>query len=72
MKDPVVFPISAETALQGGKMAESGMPELLAHLTTFLAEERGRILLDNALGEGLNVGGAARARASTRAVARSR
>ncbi len=55
VKDPVVFPVSAETALQGGKMAESGMPELLAHLTTFLAEERGRILLDNALGEGLNV-----------------
>jgi GTP-binding protein EngB required for normal cell division len=59
VKDPVVFPISAETALQGGPgskgMAESGMPELLAHLTTFLAEERGRILLDNALGEGLNV-----------------
>jgi small GTP-binding protein len=55
VKDPVVFPISAETALQGGKMAESGMPELLAHLTNFLAEERGRILLDNALGEGLNV-----------------
>jgi predicted GTPase len=55
VKDPVVFPISAETALQGGNMAQSGMPELLAHLTTFLAEERGRILLDNALGEGLNV-----------------
>jgi small GTP-binding protein len=55
VKDPVVFPVSAETALQGGKLAESGMPELLAHLTTFLAEERGRILLDNALGEGLNV-----------------
>lgn len=54
VKDPVVFPISAETALSG-KMAESGMPELLSHLTTFLAEERGRILLDNALGEGLNV-----------------
>lgn len=61
VKDPVVFPISAETALQGGQnnqgMADSGMPELLAHLTTFLAEERGRILLDNALGEGLNVAG---------------
>lgn len=57
VKDPVVFPISAETALQGGKLAESGMPELLAHLTGFLAEERGRILLDNALGEGLNVAG---------------
>ena len=55
VKDPVVFPISAEKALEGGGMAESGMPELLAHLTTFLAEERGRILLDNALGEGVNV-----------------
>jgi hypothetical protein len=57
VKDPVVFPISAEKALEGGKEAESGMPELLAHLTNFLAEERGRILLDNALGEGLNVAG---------------
>jgi GTP-binding protein EngB required for normal cell division len=57
VKDPVVFPISAETALQGKDPAASGMPELLAHLTTFLAEERGRILLDNALGEGLNVAG---------------
>lgn len=56
VKDPVVFPISAETALQGGGMEKSGMPELLAHLTNFLAEERGRILLDNALGEGVNVG----------------
>jgi small GTP-binding protein len=55
VKDPVVFPISAEKALEGGGMAQSGMPELLAHLTTFLAEERGRILLDNALGEGVNV-----------------
>lgn len=55
VKDPIVFPISAETSL-AGKPAESGMPELLTHLTTFLAEERGRILLDNALGEGLNVG----------------
>jgi small GTP-binding protein len=55
VKDPVVFPVSAESALSGGGMETSGMPELLAHLTTFLAEERGRILLDNALGEGLNV-----------------
>jgi type II secretory pathway pseudopilin PulG/uncharacterized coiled-coil protein SlyX len=29
------------------------MPELLTHMTSFLAEERGRILLDNALGEGI-------------------
>lgn len=55
VKEPVVFPISAEAALKG-EWAKSGMPELLAHLTTFLAEERGRILLDNALGEGENVG----------------
>ena len=55
VKDPVVFPISSETALQGAR-ERSGLPELLAHLTTFLAEERGRILLDNALGEGVNVG----------------
>ncbi|MBX3228046.1 MAG: dynamin family protein [Labilithrix sp.] len=56
VKEPVVFPISAEMALQGDGLAQSGMPELLAHLTDFLAEERGRILLDNALGEGVNVG----------------
>jgi len=54
VRDPVVFPVSAEQAL-GGKAAESGLPELVAHLTRFLAEERGRILLDNALGEGLSV-----------------
>jgi small GTP-binding protein len=52
VKDPVVFPVSAETAL-GGSDDGSGLPELVAHLTQFLAEERGRILLDNALGEGL-------------------
>ena len=52
VKNPVVFAVSAEQALEG-KASESGMPEMLAHLTRFLAEERGRILLDNALGEGL-------------------
>lgn len=54
VKDPVVFPVSAETAL-AGNVAASGLPELLTHLTRFLAEERGRIMLDNALGEGLSV-----------------
>ena len=48
----MVFAVSAERALDGDA-AGSGMPELLAHLTKFLAEERGRILLDNALGEGI-------------------
>ncbi len=52
VKEPVVFAVSAQRALDGD-VAQSGMPELLAHLTKFLAEERGRILLDNALGEGV-------------------
>jgi len=54
VRNPVVFPVSGETALAGAR-AESGIPELVAYLTNFLAEERGRILLDNALGEGLGV-----------------
>lgn len=54
VENPILFPISAEAALSG-KQAESGLTELVAHLTQFLAEERGRILLDNALGEGLAV-----------------
>ena len=52
VKSPVVFAVSAEKLLDGDA-AGSGMPDLLAHLTKFLADERGRILLDNALGEGL-------------------
>ncbi len=54
VRDPVVFPISAEMAL-AGKGEASGLPALLTYLTRFLAEERGRIMLDNALGEGLQV-----------------
>jgi ribosome biogenesis GTPase A/uncharacterized coiled-coil protein SlyX len=52
VKDPVVYAVSAERAL-AGDVAGSGLPELVAHLTRFLGEERGRILLDNALGEGV-------------------
>jgi ribosome biogenesis GTPase A/uncharacterized coiled-coil protein SlyX len=52
VKSPVLFAVSAEKALDG-RQEESGMPALLSHLTRFLAEERGRILLDNALGEGI-------------------
>jgi predicted GTPase len=55
VSEPVVFPVSAESALSGDA-AGSGLPALVAHLTHFLAEERGRILLDNALGEGLALG----------------
>jgi len=53
VRSPVVLPVSAKRALEGNAQ-ESGMPELIAHMTKFLAEERGRILLDNALGEGLD------------------
>jgi hypothetical protein len=49
---PVVFPVSAERAL-AGDVAASGLADLIAYLTRFLAEERGRILLDNAIGEAL-------------------
>ena len=52
VRSPVVFPVCARKALDG-HVIDSGMPELLRHMTTFLAEERGRILLDNALGEGI-------------------
>jgi ribosome biogenesis GTPase A len=52
LKEPPVFPVSAQAALSG-RMEESGLGELVAHLIRFLAEERGKILLDNALGEGL-------------------
>ncbi len=58
VKDPVVFPVSAERALEGAGAVgapESGMQELCTYLVRFLAEERGRILLGNALGEGLAV-----------------
>ncbi len=50
-----IFPVSAERALSRDGGA-SGMPELTTHLMSFLAEERGRILLDNALGQGVDIG----------------
>ena len=47
MKDPKVYGISAEKALEGGE--GSGMEPFLDELRSFLQEERGRVLLDNAL-----------------------
>lgn len=52
IEGPVVFPISASAAL-GGKRDESGLDPLIQHLTAFLADERGRIVLGNAVGDGL-------------------
>ncbi|MCA9594120.1 MAG: dynamin family protein [Myxococcales bacterium] len=71
---PPVFAVSAQAAL-AGRREESGLVELTQHLTQFLAEERGKILLDNALGEGLSAAGVlsrgidARRRAATMSVA---
>jgi GTPase SAR1 family protein len=55
VQQPVVFPVSAEMAL-AGQRAESGVPDVVAHLTHFLAEERGRLQLSNATGEALAIG----------------
>ncbi|MBW2732202.1 MAG: dynamin family protein [Deltaproteobacteria bacterium] len=46
--EPQVFALSAKRQLEG-KSAEAGMAPMLAHLQRFLSEERGRILLDNAI-----------------------
>lgn len=49
-----IFAVSAQQALDGSPES-SGLPELKTHLMAFLAEERGRILLDNALGQALGL-----------------
>ncbi len=54
VESPVVFPVSAERSLE--EKPDSGFPELTVHLMKFLAEERGRILLDNALSESIEAG----------------
>ncbi|MBX3274308.1 MAG: dynamin family protein [Sandaracinaceae bacterium] len=50
--EPKVFTLSAERALAGEADA-SGLTHLVGELRTFLTEERGRVLLDNALDAGL-------------------
>lgn len=45
---PKVFAVSAQRALAGG---DGGLAPLTAHLTTFLADERGKIVIGNVLGE---------------------
>ena len=47
MPDPVVFPLSARDWAKH-KDPKSGMPELIAHLETFLARDRAQMILDNA------------------------
>ncbi len=52
LDEPRVFGISAEQALTGDRKS-SGFDTLLTELRTFLKEERGRVLLDNAIDVGL-------------------
>jgi ribosome biogenesis GTPase A len=49
---PTIFAVSPRKALQGD-VAAGRMEPLIAHLSRFLAEDRGRIVLDNAAGDGL-------------------
>ncbi len=54
--DPMIFPLSAKRWLAGDK-AGSGMQALLDHLGHYLSEERGRVLLDNGVSDGLRTCG---------------
>jgi small GTP-binding protein len=50
--EPKVYAVSAERALSGDADA-AGLTHLASELKTYLTEERGRVLLDNALDAGL-------------------
>jgi small GTP-binding protein len=54
---PSVFGVSSTMALLG-EGDRSGMPALLETLSKFLGDERGRVLLDNAVGDTLRAAGA--------------
>ncbi|MDQ3032826.1 MAG: dynamin family protein [Myxococcota bacterium] len=54
--EPKVYAISSEQAL-GGDREGSGLNLLIDDLKKFLSDERGRVLLDNALDEGLRTAG---------------
>ena len=54
--EPRVYAVSAEKALEGD-LDGSGLAALTGELRTYLTEERGRVLLDNALDAGLRAAG---------------
>src|SRR5262249_35414874 len=57
--EPVIFPISAKRALDKdpAQRATSGLEPLTEYLQRYLADERGRVLLDNGIGDGLRTCG---------------
>ncbi len=54
--DPMIFPLSAKRWLAGDK-AGSGMQALLDYLGQYLSEQRGKVLLDNGVSDGLRTAG---------------
>lgn len=52
--EPTLFLVSAKQALQG-QHEQSGLAALQAHLRSYLSEQRGRVLLDNASSDGLRL-----------------
>lgn len=52
VSEPKIYAVSAEQGL-GGDRVGSGLARLEEELTRFLTEDRGRVLLDNALDEGI-------------------
>lgn len=52
LDQPRVYSVSAEKAVEGDREA-SGLDPFVTDLRAFLSDERGRVLLDNALEEGL-------------------
>jgi hypothetical protein len=50
VREPAVYGVSSTMALLG-EQERSGLPALLADLSEFLGDERGRVLLDNAIAD---------------------
>jgi small GTP-binding protein len=57
--EPMIFPVSAKRALHAdeNQRKASGMGPLLEYLQKYLAEERSRVLLDNAVADGMRTCG---------------
>jgi small GTP-binding protein len=57
--EPQIFPVSAKRQLSDKEpdRAQSGFGPLLQYLKRYLDDERGRVLLDNAVSDGLRTGG---------------
>lgn len=59
VEEPQIFAVSAKRQLSASETerAQSGFSPLLSHLGRYLADERGRVLLDNGIADGLRTGG---------------